>query len=347
MDQPPIDNPTDFVAHPQLLVDKEGERLVVIVKATFVRAPDRTIELASKKRQRKIRFADVPWGKPEKSSILYPADLCLRKPGTDVVVVAKAHAPGGKPVPSFDVAVRVGALQKLCRIYGLRVWQAGGSGLSSPRPIAELEMRYDHAWGGFDDSDPAAVVEEARNPVGVGIAADPDSLTHLPAPGIEDVAEPILTAKTRPPPAGIGAIGRHWEPRRRFAGTHDARWLEDRAPLPPLDQDDRFNLCATPDLVATPPLRGGEEAALWNLQPGGGATAFLLPRVGVEIEFRVPERPPEVFRPHLDTVVIDLLHNPRNEECPLTIEYVWRASVKAPRRITDARIIVREREVEG
>ena len=48
MDQPPVDNTTDFVVHPQLLVDKDGERLVAIVKATFVRAADLTIELGSK-----------------------------------------------------------------------------------------------------------------------------------------------------------------------------------------------------------------------------------------------------------------------------------------------------------
>src|SRR4029078_7810070 len=102
------------------------------------------------------------------------------------------------------------------------------------------------------------------------------------------------------------------------------------------------NLCASPELIATPPLRGGEEAALLNLQPDGGATIFLLPKVGVSIEFRVKDRPPEVFRPHLDTVVIDTLANPRKEERPLTIEYVWRASVKAPRKMSDARVIVRE-----
>src|SRR3954468_19352251 len=141
MDQPPVDNTTDFVVHPQLLVDKDGEKLVAIVKATFVRAPDLTIELGSKKAQRKIRFADVPWGKPEKSSILYPADICLRKPGTDVIVVARAHAPGGKPVPSFDAGVRVGPLQKVVRIFGLRVWTEGGTGISPPRPLSEIEMR--------------------------------------------------------------------------------------------------------------------------------------------------------------------------------------------------------------
>ncbi len=346
MDQPPIDNPTDFVAHPQIFIDKDGEKLVTIVKATIMREADGTLEVAPKKLQRKIRFADIPWGKPEISSILYPADICLRKPGTDVIVVAKAYAPGNKPVPSFDAAVKVGNLKKLLRIFGLRVWQAGGSGLSPPRPVTEVEMRYDNAWGGFDDSDPANVVEEARNPVGTGIARDGAALTHKPAPSIEDPTQPILTAKTKPQPAGIGAIGRHWDPRRKYTGTMDAKWLEERAPLPPLDQDDRFNLCATPDLVATPPLVTGEEVALLNLQPGGGTTAFLLPRIGVEIEFRVEGRPPEIVRPYLDTVVIDTLANPRKEDKPLSIEYVWRASVKAPRKMKDARIKIREREVK-
>ena len=342
MDQPPVDNPTDFVAHPQLFVDKDGEKLVTIVKATFLREPDGTLEVAPKRRRRKIRFADIPWGDPEKSSILYPADVCLRKPGTDVIIVAKAYAPGGKAVPTFDAGVRVGPLQKIVRVFGLRVWQAGGNGLSPPRPIAEIEMRYDNAWGGTDASDPADLLEEPRNPVGMGITRDLAGLTHQPAPGIEDVAQPILTARTRPPPAGLGAIGRHWEPRRKYVGTYDARWLEDRAPLPPLDQDDRMNLCATPELVAVPPLRGGEEAALYNLQPGGGTTSFLLPRIAVELEFRVKDRVPEIVRPYLDTVVIDTLANPRKEDKPLTIEYVWRASVKAPRRMKDARVIVRE-----
>ncbi|APR86862.1 Hypothetical protein A7982_12211 [Minicystis rosea] len=342
MDQPPVDNPTDFVVHPQLFADKDGEKLVTIVKATCIREADGTLEVAPKRWQRKIRFADIPWGEPEKSSIRYPADICLRKPGTDVIVVAKAYAPGGKPVPTFDAAVRVGALQKIVRIFGLRVWQTGGSGLSPPRPIAEIEMRYDNAWGGADTSDPKDVLEEPRNPVGLGITRDLDALTHKPAPSIEDVSQPILTARTRPPPAGMGAVGRHWEPRRRYVGTYDDRWLEERAPLPPLDQDDRVNLCATPELVSVPPLRGGEEVALLNLTPGGGPTTFLLPKLAVQIEFRVKDRPPEVIRPYLDTVLIDTLANPRREERPLTLEYVWRASVPAPRRMQDARVLVRE-----
>jgi hypothetical protein len=342
MDQPPVDNPTDLVAHPQVIADKEGERLVVMVKGTFLRAPDGAIELAPRRWQRKLRFADVPWGEPEKSSILYPADICVRKPGTDVIVVAKAHAPGGKPVPTFDAGVRVGPVQKIVRVFGLRVWAAEGTGLSPPRPVAEVEMRYDNAWGGLDDSDPEDVIEEPRNPVGTGVTRDHGALKHKPAPCIEDPSEPILTSRTRPAPAGLGAIGRHWEPRRRYTGTYDPAWLEERAPLPPKDQDDRVNLSATPDLVATPPLKGGEEAALYNLVPGGGTMSFLLPRFAVSIEFRVKGRPHEVIKPYLDTVLLDTLANPREEDKPLTIEYVWRASVKAPRRMADASVRIRE-----
>jgi hypothetical protein len=267
----------------------------------------------------------------------------VRKPGTDVIVVAEAFAPNSIPVPSFDVAVRVGHLQKLCKIFGLRVWEAGGRGISAARPIDRLQMRYDFAWGGFDDSDPKNFVEEARNPVGRGCVRDGATLTHKPAPQIEDPAALLANFKTRPPPAGIGAIGRHWEPRRRYCGTYDEAWTDERAPLPPLDQDDRGNVCASPGLWSELPLVGGEEVALLNLREGGGATRFFLPRVAIELEFTSRERGPEVVRPHLDTVIVDALELEPGE--PIAVELVWRASIKAPRRVKDARIVIREREL--
>jgi hypothetical protein len=341
MDSPPHDNLTDFEVHPQVLVDKQGEVLTCIVKATFHLPEDgSTLELADEDERRIIRMADVPWGDPEKSSILFPADLCVRKPGTDVIVVAEGFAPNEQPVPYFDVAVRVGYLQKALRVYGLRVWEAGGRGISAPRPIDRIELKYDNAWGGFDDSDPDRIVEEARNPVGMGCVRDGSVLTHQPAPNIEDPAHPISNFKTRPPPAGIGAIGRHWEPRRNYVGTYDEAWLNDRAPLPPLDQDDRVNVCASPGLWTDTPLRGGEEIALLNMRLGGGARQFFLPRVGIEMEFEVKGRELEVKKPHLDTVIIDALQLEPGE--PIAVEMVWRAYVKAPRRLKDSRIIIRE-----
>ncbi len=46
MSQPPLDNKTDFAAHPQLLVDRDGEQLVTIVKASFELQDDGSLELA-------------------------------------------------------------------------------------------------------------------------------------------------------------------------------------------------------------------------------------------------------------------------------------------------------------
>jgi hypothetical protein len=342
MDQPPHDNLTDFEVHPQVLVDKTGEVLACIVKATF-ELPENstTLELVEEEERRMIRIADVPWGEPEKSSILFPSDLCVRKPGTDVIFVGEGFAPNEVAVPYFDVAVRAGYLQKALRVYGLRVWEAGGRGISAPRPIDRLELRYDYAWGGFDDSDKENIVEEARNPVGMGCVRDASVLTHKPAPNIEDPANPIANWKTKPPPAGIGAIGRHWEPRRRYTGTYDEAWLNDRAPLPPLDQDDRVNVCASPGLWSDTPLRGGEEIALLNMRLGGGATKFFLPRVELEIEFEVEGRSPEIKTPHLDTVIVDALQLEPGE--PIAVEMVWRASIKAPRRLRDSQIVIREK----
>lgn len=361
MTLPRVENETDFVAQHHLLVDKDGEKLCMIVKATLEheagppRGPDGTFSVAPKVRRRAIRAADVPWGKPEVASIRYPSDLCVRKPGTDVIVVARAFAPLGEAVPRFDCGVRVGGVSKVVRVTGPRVWAAGGDSITEPRPIGELDVRYDYAFGGFDDSDPEnPPIEDARNPVGRGIARNAASLDAAAAPQLEDPLDPVRSASSRPKPAALGAVGRHFEPRRSRWGTYDAKWLENRAPLPPPDFDDRANLAATPELIATPPFQGGEPGALTNLTPGG-ALSFVLPRIRLIVTFSVAGTEPVTLRPYVDTVVLDSLgpieHRalaakdpefPPPPAGPLTVELVWRAAVVAPRRLADATILVKE-----
>jgi hypothetical protein len=342
MARPRLDNRTDFVVFPHILVDRDGDKLVTMVKATFECASLQggELELAPRKRRRGLRMKDFPWSDKEPTPIAYPADVCIRKAATDVVFVARAHAPGGIPVPTFDAYAQVASLRKAIKIFGLRVWEVDGNGLPPARPIAELEVRYDYAWGGFDDSDPKKLVEEARNPQGMGCVRDSSVLSDKPAPQIEDPAAPIRTWKTRPPPAGLGPIGRHWQPRRGFAGTFDAAWKEKRSPLLPADFDDRYNQCASPGLMADPPLLGGEEVKLLNLVRGGGPTLFTLPRVGVEIEFRPKDGEPQSFRPPIDTVLVDLMGF--IPEQPIAVEMVWRASIRAPRYVDQASVVVRE-----
>ena len=340
MSQPRIDNQTELALHPQLLLDRDGEKLVAIAKATFEVDGDGAVELSPAKRRRGIRFADFPWEKTRPESLAYPGDVCLRKPGTDVVFVARARAPGGKPVPRFDVRVEVGPLSRSLVVFGRRLWLEDGSGLSAPAPVAELDIRYDHAWGGREEDD-RGYAEEPRNPIGMGFTRNAGALSLKPAPSLEDPENLITSARTAPPPAGLGPIGRGWEPRRRYAGTYDQAWQELRAPLLPEDFDDRYNRCASPGLVAETPLVGGERVRTLNLTAGSGVLTFELPRVALQMTFEVKGREPAVHTPHLDTVLVDLYAS--TAERPATVEMVWRASVRAPRRLDDARVVLRER----
>ena len=341
MDQPPVDNQSDFIVHPQMLMDRDGEKLVAIVKATWeLPVGSDELELAPEERQRFIRPGALPWGLPGESTDMFPTDFCVRRPGTDVVVVARAFAPGGEPATHWDVSARVGPLTRVLRIFGRRLWEGGGQGLSAPSKIRELDIRYEFAWGGLDMNDEGDIVEEPRNPMGRGIALDVASLTHQLAPQIEDPFELISSVLTKPAPAGFGPVMVHWEPRRKHRGTYDEKWLDERAPLPPPDEDARINNIATPTLHSDTPLRGGEDVALAGTMPGGGGVQFQLPRCNVVIDFVKQDGSTDSFQPALDTIVIDQLLGP-NPGWPV-VEMVWRAAVPAPRKAKHKSIVVRE-----
>jgi hypothetical protein len=275
-----------------------------------------------------VHTVDEPWDEdaPDVSSIKIPSDICLRKPSTDVIVVGAAVAPGRAPVTELNVLVRVGPVEKSLRCYGTRVWYQGAAGLTltPPEPFEALPLRWEYAFGGFDASDPDAPPKtEARNPVGCGVARKAGSLIHQQGPQIEDPEFPIDSPGYSGPPAGIGAIQRHWEPRLRYAGTYDDLWMQERMPLMPMDFDERFNQVAEPALVTPTYLRGGELVELHNLSHDG-PIRFRLPKlnfyVGASIRGEVQH-----FSPVLDTLIL----RPSDDR---TVELTWRAAVPMPRR---------------
>jgi hypothetical protein len=250
----------------------------------------------------KVRYVDEPW--PDFDSVRLPGDLFLRKRMTDVVVAGTAFAPdeGARHV---DAGIEIGAMRKFVRVFGPRVWYRGmlGTTLTPPEPFDSLPVVWEHAIGGMDTSDPKKAEQEERNPLGIGIAVDAAALEHKPGPRIEDPNDLISSARSRPNPAGLCARGPDFSQRRRFAGTFDQRWAEERMPLPPLDFDERFNQVAVEELISPEYLRGGEPVKLLNLGKHG-VQSFVLPRRVFSAVVHRDDLSTEPLRPDLDTIVI-------------------------------------------
>ena len=322
MELPQLRNPTSASAalHPVVMAD--GWRVLVVVKEVSQILASGALRPV---RRAHVRLADEPWPSSDSrpGSIRYPHDLAPRKPSTDIIVVGDAIAPGDKPVRELDVRVEVGPVACSLRVFGPRSWYDAGSRVAptDPLPFTRAPLRWENAFGGIDDSNPDAVLEEARNPLGRGLSRDGQALIGKPLPQVEDPTCPIESHRTRPPPAGVGAIGPSFEPRRSAAGTHDESWVRHRMPLPPMDFDDRFHQVAPPGLRADTPLEGGERVRLLGLHRDG-PISLSLPRRAFTVE-APSDGGVESKRMMLDTILI--------EPNDMKLELTWRTTFAWPR----------------
>lgn len=335
-----LKNTTPFAAERVVLQDVAGrDVLVVVLKATYNYSPDGVLSVAEQ--QVPIVFADEPYGEPGASSVRYESDLALRKVGADVVLIGNAHAPAGATVSELDVSVSVGSVQRSLRVFGDRYWRRtlGFPSISAPKPFEQMPLTYERAFGGRDCSaeDPAYHEQESRNPVGVGLIAAKSGqpLEGVPLPNIEDAQDLIRNPQDRPAPAGVGFLGRHWQPRVGFAGTYDDAWKVERAPLLPDDFDDRYFNGAHPSLVAPGFFVGGEGVALVNCS-ADGPVRFVLPRLVPKITALGWLGAATPMAAHCDTLTI--------EPDLRRISMVWRATRDVYRDMHNiARILVEAR----
>lgn len=272
-------NESPYAAERAVLQNGRGvEILMVVVKATYRMRPDR-FDLAPE--QIPIQLGDSFHGVPGESSLRYESDLSPPKSATDVVLIGSAHAPGGSAA-EVDVSVSVGRASQTIRVFGERAWTTTGGAPrpTRPLPFKAMPLVYERAFGGVDTSAEAPEHHdgEPQNPVGVGFRAE-HSLRPLDGevlPNLEDPMALIASPADRPGPVGFGMIARSWMPRRRYAGSYDARWQRDRAPLPPEDFDERFFQSAPPRMCSRR-LAGGEPIFVSHASPTGRALELTLP----------------------------------------------------------------------
>ena len=249
-------------------------------------------------------------GDPEWSTVQFENDLAPYKVETDVVLIAKAQAPGDKPVESMSIGVEIGGKQKVIRVTGDRSCRYRKNAppvFTDPVPFTDMEIRYEKAYGGTDSkSVPGFEFSYPRNHMGVGMALKnlPESVEQLPLPNLEDPADLLTPERVvlgepeqwnrQPLPQGLGWFQRTWYPRCSFVGAvpgfvdPDEEMREELLGLVPRHQialarqfklpsfDARFNNGASLGL-RFPYLEGNEQIRLANLTQGGGVVAFRLP----------------------------------------------------------------------
>lgn len=292
-------------------------------------------------------------GDPEWATVKYETEFAAFKLATDVVVIGKAFAPGGKAVPQLDATVEVAEHRKTVRVYGDRrgiFRENSPPGFTEPVPFTEMPLQYERAYGGSDKkSDPEAPFFYPRNFLGTGVVLKntKESVEGLPLPNIEDpldlltperlvIGEPERWSE-QPLPDGLGWFQRTCYPRCSFVGAMpayvgpDTVLKEEKLGLVPKGQvalamqyklpgfDVRFNNGASRGL-ALPHLAGNETFRLTNLTPAG-SLRFQLPgeKPSIMLDIGLGENQLE---PVLDTVCVRL------EE--MQVDLIWRGAQVYP-----------------
>lgn len=292
----------------------------VLVKRTFDFAPGREVARAE---SRPIQMSDAYYddGDPLTTTVQYESDLAPYKLATDVVVLGRAVAPGGRPVHALDVSVSIGAVTKALRVTGDRqcVFREGATPeITEPVPFTSMPIRYERAYGGRDlVSLHGLEFHYPRNYHGTGVAVRniPEVVHGLRLPNVEDPAD-LLTPdrivlgeperwNLQPLPQGFGWYHKTWYPRSSFVGAmpqfvdSNTRMREEALGLVPERQialarqfklpsfDARFFRGASIGL-SVPYLAGGEPLTLRHLTDDEVLT-FSLPRsaptIGLNIGF--------------------------------------------------------------
>lgn len=307
------------------------DHCVVVVKGTFEADVKGNLSLA--REQRPLVATDEHYGDPETSCVRYEGDFARHKPLTDVVVVGKAVAPGGRPVTELLVRLEIAGRSKDVLVVGERRWVRALGGLvsSPPVPFMEMPLTFDRAFGGQDDAKgPGLVAVEHRNLAGVGLHVHrgASEIEGTPLPNLEDPRERITSPRDRPKPVGLGCMGRTWKPRIDHAGTYDAKWRDEVCPFLPKDFDPRYFQCAPPD-QQVPRFRGGEVIRCVHMAERA-VVQYVIPALRVPVRFDF-EGESKSRLGELDTVVLE----PHRYQVML----VWRASVPLGKKLVELRAI--------
>jgi hypothetical protein len=302
-------NATRMVAGYTMGLEPDGrELLVVAVKGTFHIPAQPAARIALHAQQVPLVMSDVFFGEPGFSAPRYEIDFAPRKLRCDVLLNGSAYAPDGRPTERANVGLQIGSWSKSFAVVGDRVWfNSEGVKSTSPAPFLAMPISYDLAFGGSDlrHEDPAQHAAFMPNPSGRGFHKHlmAEWLEGSPLPNTEEIGAIVSQPDGAYRPMSFGPIGRHWEPRFRYAGTYDQNWRDHVFPFLPADFDDQYYQSAPLDQQMPKPL-GEQPVTLLNLTPSGRQD-FTLPNFEAPIHVFPKRGPREDLTAQVDTVLIE------------------------------------------
>jgi hypothetical protein len=206
-----------------LAADAIGRQIVSIhAKVTYRLLPSGACELAAEQAALlNVEGDRLAEGLPPES------DVIPYKAATDLIVMASAHAPRGRPVARLSASIDCGELHRGFLVQGERrcVYRGRGSiAFSRPEAFTTIPLRYERAYGGCDPHvvapEPRTLSEAMtphpgiypRNPAGRGYVVNETRalIDGLLLPNVENPHDPL-------------------EPDRLITGSQQRWW---RQPLP-------------------------------------------------------------------------------------------------------------------
>ena len=214
-----ITNTTPIVADALLIQNPELGNWILIAtaKATFCVEEDGSVGL-DRENPLPLLLQDE-----ETELGLLPRDNLPRwDDAFEVILLGKAHAPNGKPVPQMDVSIAIDKQKRRLRVFGDRAWSGSGAEaqITRPQPFTEMPLTYERAFGGtcevLIDRESPIDIADPNNPAGRGID---------PGPAIQHLTKTLNPPKGYPQYQGIRLLPNVEHPMRLIA-----RWED--APLP-------------------------------------------------------------------------------------------------------------------
>ena len=199
----------------------------------------------------------------------------------------------GAPANRVNVRLQVGSVNKTFDVLGRRFWIERDFS-SGPENFLKQPITYDVAYGGTDTRR-EDVDTYLENPVGIGYypLSSGSSLAGKALAQTQAKGQNAKSAFGGCRPMSLGALGRNFAERARYAGTYDADWLRKRVPYWPDDFDYHYFQAAPADQQMPYPV-GGETVTLTNLSRHG-TQRVVLPDLGLPI-LLVPHRGNDVAK---------------------------------------------------